>query len=390
MAEPTISHLIQSNAAAISALQAKSTAMQVESADNITQYFELAAFNPMQRSRNFKNLDELKSYLQSNEGKEEEDVEKPKVEAAAKVDDAASRFQKENFEMNAKTLLILKGRISADDTPEEALGKVLSVYPDPSLADQALDFLIETADPQTITILKVAKENLNKTFERQVKAGRNIGAQARAFSEAGLGAPTTLRDLYREITGSPREPLVLFNQLTEKFRYDKLRAVIHFLLHSLGSDLKSKGPSMPRIELKRLIDETRSLQGILGVFRFFLSRMALMHKLFSSFDLAFPGRLDFEVLSKVFIKLLAERYVNPEKILQTAKFLGIEEEVAAQIIVYTQMKDAIRQVAPKYFRDPRHREELIKSYIDTLETLEDKMEEEGEEEKKKREKKKKK
>ena len=146
--------------------------------------------------------------------------------------------------------------------------------------------------------------------------------------------------------------------------------------------MKSKGPSIPREELKRLLDETRSLQGILGVFRFFQSRMKLMHKLFSSYGLILPPRLDFEALARLFVKILAERYVNSEKIMQTARYLGIEEEVAAQIIVYTQMRDAIRQVAPKYFRDMRHRDEQLKAYIDTLEKLEDQLEEEEEKEKK--------
>ncbi len=117
--------------------------------------------------------------------------------------------------MNAKTLLILRERISAEDTPDEILNKVLSVYSDPALADEALDFLIETATPQTLAIIKLAKEQLNTAFGREVKAGRNMGIQARTFSEAGLGSPTSLRDMYRDITGTPRDPLILFNELTE-------------------------------------------------------------------------------------------------------------------------------------------------------------------------------
>jgi len=394
MTEPNISHLIQSNIAALRMIQhevAQENAMQVESDQDLNQYFELNAFNPMQRARNFRELDELKSKLQATEGKEAEEVEEPKVLEAKKVDDVASRFQKNNFEMNAKTLLILRQRISSSDTPDEALSKVLATYPDPALADEALDFLIETADPATAEVVKLAKEKLNATFDRQVKAGRNIGVQSRTFSEAGLGSPTSLRDMYRDITGTPRDPLILFNELAEKYRFEKLKLVIHFLLHSLGSDLKSKGPSIPRGELKRLIDETRSLQGVLGIFRFFQSRMKLMQKLFSSYGLILPQRLDFEALARLFVKILAERYVNSEKILQSARFLGIEEEVAAQIIVYNQMRDAIRQIAPRYFRDMRHRDEQLKAYIDTIDELEDKLEEEEEkEEKEEKEKKEKK
>jgi len=391
MAEPQISHLVQSSLAAIRMIQnevAEDNAMQVESEQDLEQYFELNAFNPMQRARNFRELDELKSKLQTAEGKEAEEVEEIKILEPEQVDEAASRFQKNNFELNAKTLLILRTRISAQDTPEDVLTKVLSVYQDPSLADEALDFLIETSDAQTAAVVKIAKQQLNGAFERQIKAGRNMGVHSRAFSEAGLGSPTSLRDMYRDITGTPRDPLILFNELTEKFRYDKLKSVLHFLLHSLGSDLKAKGSSIPRGELKRLIDETRSLQGILGVFRFFQSRMKLMQRQFASYGLILPPRLDFETLAKLFIRMLAERYVNSEKIMQMAKLLGIEEEVAAQIVVYTQMRDGIRNVAPKYFRDPRHREEQLRAYIEAIDKLEDQLEEEEEKEEEEKKKKK--
>ncbi len=382
MAEPHVSHSIPISTAAIRIIQnavAAEYAMQVESEEDLNQYFELSSFNPMQRMGTFKELHELRSNL-SQKKAEAEEAEQPKILETETIDEAASRFQKNNYEVNAKSLLILRERISANDTPEEILMKVTGVYADPALADEALDFLIETAsDPKTLSVIKLAKESLNNSFAREIKSGRNMGIQAREFSQAGLGSPTSLRDMYRDITGTPRDPLVLFNELTEKFRYEKMKLAIQFMLHSLGSDLKAKGPSIPRGELKRLIDETRSLQGILGVFRFFQSRTRLIQRQFASYNLVFPPRLDFETLAKLFIKLLAERFVNSEKILQTARFLGVADEVAAQIILYTQMRDALKQVAPRYFRNPIHRDELWKAYLDALENLEDQLEEEEEE-----------
>ena len=123
------------------------------------------------------------------------------------------------------------------------------------------------------------------------------------------------------------------------------------------------------------------MQGILGIFRFFQSRMRMIQREFNSYNLMMPPRLDFELLARLLAKILAERFMNPEKILQTAKILGVGDEIAAQIIVYSQMRDALKQIAPKYFRDPRHRDELLKTFIDTIEKLEDEMEEEDEEEK---------
>ena len=40
------------------------------------------------------------------------------------------------------------------------------------------------------------------------------------------------------------------------------------------------------------------------------------------------------------------------------------------------MRDAIKQVSPRYFRNQQHHDELWKAFIDLLETLDDKLEEE--------------
>ncbi len=378
MTEPRISNAFPISQHGVKELQkeiAQETAMQVES-ENLDQYFELSSFNPMRQAQTFRNLKDIHTKEQKK-AEEAEEVEE-KILDVEKVDEVAERFQRNNYELNAKTLRILRSQIAKADTADEILQKVEAVYQEASLADEALDFLFETTDAQLQAATAEAKEKLNKDKGKEIKAGRNMGAQAREFAKEGLGSPTSLRDLYRDITLNPREPIKLFDELAEKFRYPKLKMAINFMLHSLGSDLKAKGPSIQRVELKRLIDETRSMQGILGVFRFFQSRMKLIQREFSSYQLMVPTRLDFEILSRIFIKLLTERFLSPDKIMQTAKLLGISEEAAAQMVVFSQMRDAIKQIAPKYFRDPRHRDEILKSFIDTIEKLEDQMEEEEE------------
>jgi len=384
MSEPRISHILPTSAQGIKEIQreaAADRAQQLETEDDISQYFELSAFNPMAQAQRFRNLKEIQSKEKQTAGIEESEEAQPKILDIERVDEASERFQKNNYELNAKTLRILRSQLSGGDSAEEILKKVESVYADAALADEALDFLAETTDGQLLAATQEAKEKLNKDRGKEIRAGRNMGAQAREFAEQGLGSPTSLRDLYRDITLNPRDPLKLFDELTEKFRYPKLKSAITFMLHSLGSDLKSKGPSIQRGELKRLLDETRSMQGIMGIFRFFQSRMRLIQREFSSYQLTMPSRLDFELISRIFSKIIAERFMNPEKILQTAKLMGISEEIAAQIIIYSQMRDALKQIAPKYFRDPRHRDELLKAFIDTIDKLEDQLEEEEEEEK---------
>jgi type III secretion protein W len=358
---------------------------QSESETDMEQWCELEAFNPMAMMRRFRPLTEFK---QKEKPEEQKLDEHKKVLALEKSEEAASRFQKGNQELQAKTLLILKSRISASDTPDDVIKKVLETYPDPALADESLDFLLENSDEKMADIVRQAKEKFNQSYEREIKAGRNMGAQAREFSKEGLGSPTTLRDMYRDITHSPREPLKLFEELSDKYNFEKLRTIIRFLLHSLGADLRSKGASISRAELKRLIDETRSLQGILGIYRFFKSRMGLITRQFASYDLVKPVRLDFEIMAKQFVKFLTERFMSPDKILLSARLLGISEAAIAQLIIFTQMRDAIKQVAPRYYRTAQQKQELFNSFLKALEIIEDQLEEEEEKERDEKKKKK--
>lgn len=376
MSNPEISNVVPTNSQYVQKGHVPPKARIVQSPGKLSEYVENSLFNPMQMAKRFKELDKLKHQEKKEANENPEDV---KIQGLEDVEGSAAEFQEGHPELQSKTLEILRGLISLTDTPEETLAKVLAVYPDHSLADEALDYLIESSGGKVQELLNETKALLNERYGRQVRAGRNIAEEARAFSKEGLGSPTALRDMYRDVTGNQREPLVLFEELSQKFPYQKLQTVIRFLLHSLGSDLKAKGPSIPRAELARLIEETRSLQGILGIYRFFQSRAKLITSLFSKRGLSIPKVLTLETLSRIFVRILAEKYINMEKILSTAAFMEIADEIEAQIIIYAQMYDALRQIAPRYFRHKKHKQELYKAFIDTLEKLEkDKEEEEKE------------
>ncbi len=383
MSDPNISNIMPINNQAVNIIRQdarEALAKAVISEGNLEDFFEPSLFNPMLQAQRFRDLDKLKSQTQKEAIEQPEEV---KILDVENIDETAARFQGNNPELNQRTLLILRDLIKETDTPDEIMRKLLSVYPDPALADEALDFLLETAGENLLPALKETKRKLNEDFARQIRAGRNIGAQAREFAAAGLGSPTHLRDLYRDITGTRRDALHLFDELTDKYPYNKLKAIILFLLHSLGSDLKSKGPSIDKAELLRLIEDTKSLQGILGVFRFFQSRMKLISRQFLSYEIPENPKIRFEILSKIFVKFMAERYMNPDKINQAAKALDIEETLPIQIAVFSQMYEAIKQVAPRYFRNMQHRDELAKCLSDVLEKLEDALEEENQEKKRK-------
>lgn len=359
---------------------------QVASRNGFEAWLDQGAFNTGNITRNFQSLE-----LKRKRATKEEEVEKSAdverlVSEVQKTEESAEKFHRRNPELQTRSLIVLKSRIQEGDTKEEILRKVLEMYPDYYLADEALEYLLETTDKGLKNEVRQAREEFNTANSRDIRAGRNISNQARAFSQQGLGSPTGLRSLYREVTVNPRDSNTLFNELTTQFDYEKMKTVIEFLLHSLGTDLKSKGPSIDRGELHRLLSETRKLQAILSIFRFFKSRMNLITGAFQRNGIPIPSRLTFELLAKQFMRLVQERYPSSDKILQFAIQLALSDELLAHVILLTQMRDGIRQTAPKLFRSDQQRLDLLNAFIDAIEDLDERIEEEEEEKEKEKEK----
>jgi type III secretion protein W len=293
-----------------------------------------------------------------------------------RIKEFADQYSRRNPELKANILTLLREYIKPGDDKETILKKIREFYNDVSLADEAFDFLLETTEGELARVVQEAKNDFNQEFNREIIAGKNITQEARMAAEKGLGTPTSLRDLYRDITGNPRESSTLFEELANRYSFKELKKVIDYLLHSLGADMKSKGPSIPRGLLHRLLTETRSLQAILGVYRFFKGRMRLMQGLFSKEGLDMPSQLTFEAVSKQFMALAAERYPSAAKVLQVAAKLGIEKWLIAKIIVFSQLRDAVREVAVnQVYKSIQHRDELYMAIIEALEDLEDELEE---------------
>jgi len=349
--------------------------IQESSEEEFSEWAE-QAFNPLAIARRFATLETRTA--KRKEEPEKTDKDEKKVQEIKRLEAVSEQYQRKNEELQTRSLLLLRARISDKDTKEEILRKVLELYHDYSLADEAFDFLLETTEGELAATIREAKKELNELYGREIRAGRNIHQVAREFSAQGLGSPTAWRDVYRDVTGNPREPADLFSELSSKFSYEKMSTIIELLLNSLGKDLKSKGPSIARAELYRLMTETRTLQAILGVYRFFKARMRLIASSFAREGLVLPEKVTFEMLAKLFVKFLQERYPHLDKVLQLAALLDISEEIAAQIILFTQMRDGVRQVAPKLFKSDQHKQDVLVSFMEALEELDEKLEEKEE------------
>lgn len=378
-----VSGVGQTSAANAKAAQASRAAEleadQLEAEESLEDFMESGLFTPTLMNANAKKLE--KKTIKSSEVDAEEAEEENLDQLIDKIKGSAQDLEKKYPEMNHKALIGMKADVKETDDAETILAKVRSYYKDEFLADEALKFLKGTTNPHMNLGKNIAKaiKLLNERFGKEVRSGRNINDTAQKYARQGLGEISSLRDLYRQVIGDPKEPVALFEELNQAFSFGKMKPVLDFLLHSLGKDMKSKGPSIARQELSRLSAETRTMQAILGVYRFFFSRMNLISNSFSREGLVLPGRLTFELLAKMFSKYIQERYPSPDKALRLSTLLGVDSELVAQIIIFTQFRDGLRNVSPKLFRSNKHRQDLLMALIETISELDDLLEEEEDE-----------
>lgn len=316
-----------------------------------------------------------------NRRKSTTDIKKVEEVKKKSEEDLAHDYNRRNPELSRDRLTRLRQGLRQGSTAQEILDKVNRAFKDPTLADEAMEFLERTTEGELQETVRQARSILNELKGREIIAGRNVDAAAKAFHKKGLGeSPSELRDLYRDVTGNPRDHNVLFSELSNKYSFDQLKMVVAFLLKGLGYDLKSKGPSIQQAELLLLMTETRNLQSILWVYLFFQSRMGLIRSLFSKYGAPFLKGLSFEKLAKEFIKLVEEKYPSVLKMLKQAEQMGLDD--VGKIIIFIQYRDAIRGLSPRLYRSLKHRQDLLLVILETLDELEVEEEEEEKDRKK--------
>lgn len=359
--------------------EANLIAMQMSSKEEYKESIDENAFNPLAISRRFETIEKR---VQKHGKEEAKNDDEPDVVVIEGVEEISENYENKNEELQQGGLKSLRDNLNDSDSVDDIIRKLQEAFPDHYLADEALNELIRstTSDSKLGKNLLLAKDKFNQLFQREVRAGRNITPEARAFSDKGIGSASDLRDLYKDVTAAAKEPADLFEELSGKYDYEKLNSVIKFLMQSIGSDMRSKGPSISRPELQVFFNEIRALQAILGIYKFFQSRMNLIGKEFERNELSKPGSLDFETLSKQFVKMLAERYPSVDKILKFATTLGISSSLVAQLIIFTQFRDALRQVSPRLFKNEKQKNDLFLTILDTLSDLEDELDQDEEEE----------
>ncbi len=349
---------------------------QEASSEAFENYVEQLS-NPFQRFNVQQNLGERLRRTKEKDKADTEQLEVPEaIEGVASTEESAARFQKRNPELNEKVLVLLWQRVQGAETEDEVLDIVQEFFPDPSLADEALEFLIATEPEQARrAMIERARDKLHKRYEKEIRAGKNISTIARAFAGQGLRTPASLRALYRHILDHPQDPTELFEYLASQFLYDELKEVIKFLVHSLNADLKALRPSLEPAELRLYMAQCRVLSAILGVYFFFIKNQRSLISQFERYGLPYPREVTFEILSRIFCRLVDDRYPNALKVLGLGPQLHVSNQVSGQLIFFYLFNRAINEVAPRLFRTEQSKEMLRKAFIEATEKLEDQISE---------------
>lgn len=362
-------------------IASQEVAQQVASQDRFIEEVE-RGFNPEASARQQARLGRFFRTLESRRKPAESNRKITEV-AKKTEEDLANSYNRRNPELPADRLRQLRDNLRQNQTVEEVLQEVSDAFDDPTLADEALEFLEKATTGGLKENVRRARELLNEQKGREIIAGRNVDVAAKTFHKKGIGQnPSELRNLYNEVTGSERDHNTLFAELSNKYPFDQLKLVVAFLLKGLSYDLKSKGPSIQHAELMRLMTETRNLQSILWVYLFFKGRMGLLRSLFEQYGCSFSEKLSFDFLAKEFIKLVEEKYPSVMKLLKQIGKFGPLDDVS-KIIILMQYRDAIRGLSPRLYKSLRHRQDLLLVILETLEELEEREEEEKEEKDKK-------
>jgi type III secretion protein W len=160
----------------------------------------------------------------------------------------------------------------------------------------------------------------------------------------------------------------------KKHQPPSLLGVTEFLLAALGEDMRSGGPSIERGQLQALMQQTRGLQAVLGVYTFFKKRMQLIQGENNRLKLGIPDTLDAAALTTAFMELVEDKYPSPIKAIAAATKVGVvDANPAGQVLIVSQFRDAVRSVAPKMFAQQKARDDLIQALVDALDQLEDKL-----------------
>lgn len=281
--------------------------------------------------------------------------EVPDLERNQKLRDFVSQIAKMDKDTNPGQLREAAKKFSKDTTHQFL---ALS-YAREQLAEDG-------ADPTLLANLDSAITELTEESRSAIWAGLNVSKVASEASKQGLGDIQELRDSYRDVVLNFTSLSQVYKKITKEHKAEKLLDSVEFLLKGLAVEVGKDTRSLPKTQLKAIMDDIYQLKLLSGVY---YQCDDLMTRTKHNYPVA--QKLDGQALLQELLDLKENNWYSEQLVQQMAIRLKIDLP-EAEIYFLNGLKDLIRLIPIKSFDDDNQRAQLLDSVQQALDIAIDK------------------
>lgn len=192
-------------------------------------------------------------------------------ETQKKKETAAKNFQNKNPALKEEKLLRFYERSQSFTSKEEFREEVEKQFPNPALADEALDFLKEvTEDTAQLKLIDAAQQKLQEEKKLEIADARRFASELVSKAQTFSGDPKVLHEFAYQLMHNPKASQVgycfeVYRGLNSTFSRPQINDVIKHCLHYGGELVKNN--KTENVLLAITNRNIRAFQSIIQVFR---------------------------------------------------------------------------------------------------------------------------
>lgn len=363
----------------VSALEAKAAAQDAQNIEATQEASEMSMMssvnpdmtNPAAAARTTKKELKFRPLAERKKASETSEKKPTKSTEEKMQEDLADKHSSDSTEISAQDLRSLRDSIAPDASPDDILKAVQEKFSDPVLASRALDYLdasVSSSDGALKNAIIQAKTTYNTTHKQAIVGGKNIQFTTHQFASELKVSPSSLRQLYLEVTSKENTCKQMFTLLTERYLFPDMKAVTSFLLNGISADMKSEGSSIPSAKLMLLMGEIRNLEAVVDSYQIFESAFPRMQQNAQAEGLSFPDHVNFVSLAESFQKLVGDNYPLAKKCETEVQSL-VGPDTDLQSIVLNNFFTAARNVSPRFFESVGKRDAFLTALANALDNI---------------------
>ena len=218
----------------------------------------------------------------------------------------------------------------------------------------------EGGDEALLSSLNRALTELNEESGPEIRAGLNVSQAAAEAAQKGLGEIQDLRDSYRDAVLNFTSISQVYKKITEERGTEKLTASVEFLLKGLSTEVNKDTRSLPKQQLKAIMDDIYQLKLLSSMYYQCDDLMSRLKHNYPATSIE-----DGQALLQELLRLKENSWHSGQQIQQISDQLKISLP-EAKIYFLTGLKDLIRLIPFKSFDSDNQRAELLDSVQQAL------------------------